>query len=92
MADEIKRLSIFFMDGTSLTVEFPVQVPGADNVAVASYFRKLFEGTVMGKFLPLEIDGDLILIPWENVKYFQLSPGPKAFPEGAVIRGVRLVQ
>ncbi|MGE0085662.1 MAG: hypothetical protein AB7S75_14730 [Desulfococcaceae bacterium] len=92
MTDEIKRLSIFFIDGTCMTVEFPYQMPGADPVAVASAFRKVIDGTVMGNSLAVEVGGDLILIPKSNIKYIRLTPGPKTLPEGAVIRGARIIQ
>jgi len=38
----------------------------------------------------VEVDGDLLIIPVKNVKYFHLTPAPAHLPTG-VIRSGRLI-
>jgi hypothetical protein len=83
-ATELARLIIHFTDGTSLDAAAPRQA--TDPMRVLQNVRRAMESDK----LMVEIDGQLFLIPLNNVKYVQLSPAPDALPEG-VIRGATLV-
>ncbi|BAN46010.1 hypothetical protein [Metapseudomonas resinovorans] len=80
----IKHLYLHFQDGQRLALRFP-QV-SADPVEVARNLRRQLESP----FLSIEVDGDLLLIPRESIKYMQISPAPPALPE-ATVMGAELI-
>ncbi|MCY1562837.1 hypothetical protein D9M68_1002920 [compost metagenome] len=41
-------------------------------------------------FLSIEVDGDLLMIPRESIKYMQISPAPPSLPESTVV-GAELI-
>ena len=78
---EQRRMIIHFTDGSKKLLEFPAQVADGD-AAAAGKLKEALES----RHLVLEAEGALVLIPFENVKYIQVSPAPKKLPQG-VIRG-----
>ena len=68
-------LTIHFCDGSKLSVEFPQQT---SNEAAAQL--KLDDVLTQRQML-LEVEGSLVIVPFENVKYLQFHPAP------AVVRG-----
>ena len=36
-------------------------------------------------FISIEVDGDLLLIPRENIKYLQVCPAPPSMPEATIL-------
>ena len=80
-----KKLTIFFNDGSKLSVSFPKQIEG-DATALAAQIRKAIEADK----LSLEIQGALFVVPMRNVKYVQITPAPEALPQG-IIRGAMLL-
>jgi len=42
-----------------------------------------------GRWLALEVEGDLFMIPVDSIKYIQGHPAPEKLPD-TVIRGARL--
>ncbi|RJG12483.1 hypothetical protein D3879_04110 [Pseudomonas cavernicola] len=67
-----------------MILRFPQQ---SDNpVTIARSLRKHLESP----FLSIQVDGDLLPIPWESIKYLQISPAPTALPEPTII-GAELV-
>ena len=82
-ATELARLIIHFTDGTSLDAAAPQET---DPAQVLQNVQRAMEADK----IMLEMDGGLLLIPLNNVKYIQLSPSPDTLPDG-VIRGVTLV-
>ena len=75
----IKHLYMHFQDGQRLALRFPQQ--SSDPVEVARGLRKQMESS----FVSIEVDGDLLLIPRESIKYMQISPAPPALPEQTII-------
>lgn len=71
----IKHLYMHFQDGQRLALRFPQQ--SSDPVEVARGLRKQMEAA----FVSIEVDGDLLLIPRESIKYMQISPAPPSLPE-----------
>ncbi|MGY4534053.1 hypothetical protein ACVW0Y_003191 [Pseudomonas sp. TE3786] len=80
----IKHLYLHFQDGQRLIMRFPQQ--SQDPVEIARGLRMQLESP----FLSIEVDGDLLLIPRESIKYLQISPAPSALPEPTLI-GAELV-
>ncbi len=79
----IKHLYLYFQDGQRLALRFPLQ--NEDPTLVARALRKQLESP----FLSIEVDGDLLLIPRESIKYVQVCPMPVSLPditiEGATV-------
>jgi len=80
----IKHLYLHFQDGQRLALRFPRQ--SDDPVQVARGIRKQLESP----FLSIEVDGDLLLIPRESIKYLQIVPAPASLPEQAIV-GAELI-
>lgn len=78
----IKHLYLHFQDGQRLALRFPQQ--SDDPVQVARGIRKQLESP----FLSIEVDGDLLLIPRESIKYLQIAPAPTSLPEQAIVGAV----
>ena len=72
---QLKHLYLYFQDGQRLALRFPKQ--SEDPAAVARALRKQLETP----FLSIEVDGDLLMIPRESIKYLQVCPMPAALPE-----------
>ena len=83
--NDVKRyLTIHFNDGTKMVIDFPKQ--HSDAQIIASRLKEIMHA----KQLMLEVDGTLIAIPLNSVKYLQAYPAPEKLPDG-VIRGAELV-
>lgn len=71
---ETRGIKIHFNDGTSLVLSFPVQ---SDN----PYARAILgEDILKHRRLLANVDGALLVIPFENVKYFAVYPAPQELP------------
>ncbi|WP_455204111.1 hypothetical protein [Kaarinaea lacus] len=79
-------LMVYFNDGSHLIFEYPKQA-GNDPATIAANVRKALEKDK----LAAEVDGDLVVIPLQNVKYVRVSPAPDALPEG-IIKNVSIVE
>ena len=80
----IKHLYLHSQDGQRLIMRFPRQ--SEDPVAIARGLRAQLEAP----FISIEVDGDLLLIPRESIKYLQISPAPATLPEPTLV-GAELV-
>ncbi|PTQ72898.1 hypothetical protein [Pseudomonas sp. GV071] len=80
----LKHLYLHFQDGQRLIMRFPQQ--SEDPVAIARGIRKQLDSP----FLSIEVNGDLLLIPRESIKYLQISPAPSpaALPEPTIVGAV----
>lgn len=78
----LKHLYLHFQDGQRLIMRFPDQ--SEDPVTIARILRKQLESP----FLSIAINGDLLLIPRESIKYLQISPAPAALPEPTIVGAV----
>lgn len=81
----IKHLYLHFADGQRLALRFPQQ--SDDPMEIARGIRKQLESP----FLSIEVDGDLLMIPRESIKYLQISPAPMRMPETTVL-GAELIE
>ena len=78
-------LTVHFMDGTKLAVRYP-RLAGLDATALAAAVKRALDA----EKIVVEVDGDLLIIPMKNVKYFHLTPAPDHIPQG-VIRNGKLI-
>lgn len=85
MTDARRGLTIYFMDGKSMKLDFPKQTLNEWGAAI-----KIKE--VLGQpHLLAEVDGMLLIFPFANIKYIAAFPAPAQLPEhvikGATIAG-----
>ena len=77
---ERRGLTIFFTDGTKMQLDYPKQAP--NEVATLLKVKDL----LASRQLLVEVDGVLLMFPFENIKYIEAHPAPKDLP-GYTIRG-----
>ncbi len=82
MADK-RFLTIHFTDGSKMSMTFPQQTQDAHQMA--SKIQKSLDANQ----LAVEVEGELFMIPKNNIKYLQVSPTPEIMPD-SVIRGAVL--
>lgn len=82
---EKRGVSIFFNDGSKITLDFPKQSP---NEAAA---QMKFEDVLKKRYVMFEADGALLLFPFENIKYIQLYPAPEKVPGHTYIKEATVV-
>jgi len=75
---EQRGMVIHFMDGSKKVLEFPKQV--ADDASAASKI----EEALKARHLVVEAEGALLVFPFDNIKYIQVSPAPKKLPGFAI--------
>ena len=73
-----RGLTVFFFDGGKVQIEFP---PQTDNDFAAVMMLK--EVLKQRQFI-IEIDGAILVIPFDNIKYFQAYPAPSELPPGTI--------
>jgi hypothetical protein len=81
---ENRYITVHFKDGTRLGFSFPSQ--SQDDFQLVAKMQKLMDG----RWLSLEVKGDMFMIPVESIKYVQGHPAPDKLPD-TVIRGARLI-
>jgi hypothetical protein len=79
-----RYLTIHFTDGSKLSVTFPKQIEDFNQMAIR--VQKALDANK----LAIEIDGELFVIPMNNVKYLQVTPAPEKMPE-TIIRDGSLI-
>ena len=72
---EVVSMTVFFLDGTKASFEYPRQ-SGTDQATIVTTVRRAIES----ERLVLEVEGDLLVIPIRSVKYVQVSPSPAYLP------------
>jgi len=80
-----RGMTIFFMDGSKMSLGFPKQVSEDEYLPVR--MERIFDKDL----LFVEADGAVLGIPFANIKYFQFYPAPSKLPDyvikDASIRG-----
>jgi hypothetical protein len=77
MANE-RGMTIHFMDGAKLQVDFPKQVKSDEAVPLR------LDKIITHQGLLVEADGALLMIPFANVRYLQVYPAPGKLPDYAI--------
>ena len=67
--------TIYFIDGSKLRLDFPKQTLNEAGTAL-----KLKE-VLTARQIVAEVDGVLLVIPFDNVKYIEAHPAPAKLPE-----------
>ena len=80
----VKHLYIFFNDGQRMSLSFPTQKE--DPLQAIRGLREQMNTP----FISFEVDGDLLMIPRESIKYLQVCPMPAALPE-LTIQGAEVI-
>lgn len=70
---------IHFMDGSSIVIDYPKQA-GNDPSTIASNVKKALDTDK----IVVEVDGSLLVIPMNNIKYVAITPLPDALPAGVL--------
>ena len=78
--DNNRYLTIYFIDGSEMSITFPKQ--RGNPLLLAKRVQEALDADQ----LAIETGDQLLVIPMNNVKYFQMSPIPEKLPE-TVIRG-----
>jgi hypothetical protein len=76
-----RGLTIFFNDGSKLSMDFPGQSPNEAAAALK------IDDVLKKRLLVLEADSTCLMIPFDNVRYIQLYPAPKTILNHTYIRG-----
>lgn len=80
--DTSKRgLAIHFTDGSKLHIDFPVQAPN-ETAAMMKLEEILKQRQII-----VEVDGALVIVPFDNIKYLQLYSADAFDPPRYAIRG-----
>jgi hypothetical protein len=79
--DDRRGITIFFNDGSKLSLDFPKQA--ANEVAAA---LKL-DDVLKNRYILMEADSTFLMIPFENVRYVQIYPAPQSIPNHTYIKG-----
>jgi hypothetical protein len=80
---ERRGITIYFIDGSKVRLDFPKQTLNEIGAAL-----KLKE-VLAARHLVAEVDGVLLVFPFENVKYIEAHPAPSKLPE-YIIKGATL--
>ncbi|HYX66526.1 MAG TPA: hypothetical protein VE935_20090 [Burkholderiales bacterium] len=72
---ERRGLTIYFMDGTKMKLDYPKQA--ASEGATVIKLKEL----LASRQLLAEVDGVLLVFPFENIKYIEAHPAPAKLPE-----------
>ena len=81
--DNNRYLTIYFIDGSEMSLTFPKQ--RGNPLLLAKRVQEALDADQ----LAIETGDQLLVIPMNNVKYFQLNPIPEKLPE-TVIRGAAI--
>ena len=75
-----RTVTFHFIDGTSISVAFPKQ-GDTDATTMLANVKKALEA----ERIPIEIGGQLLLVPMRNVKYVQIPPTPELLPKDIIL-------
>lgn len=70
-----RGMTIFFMDGSKMSLNFPRQVSDEEYIPVR------LERVLDKQLLFVEAGGTVLGIPFANIKYFQIYPAPAKLPD-----------
>ena len=74
-----RGVAIHFVDGSKIQIEFPVQAPNETAVLLR------LEELLKQRQIVAQVDGAVIVIPFENIKYIQTYPSPTRLPRYAIL-------
>ena len=74
-----RNITIFFTDGSGLALTFPKQD------GIPHLLAKRIQAALDSRQLAFEIDGELLVVPTNNIKYLQLNPSPEMLPDTVIV-------
>ena len=74
---ETRGLTVYFIDGSKMKLDFPRQA--SDEVAAIKLKEILAAGHLIA-----EVDGVMIMVPFNNIKYIESHPAPAKLPSHAI--------
>jgi hypothetical protein len=80
---ERRGITIYFIDGSKIRLDFPKQTQNEIGAVL-----KLKE-VLAARNLIAEVDGVLLVFPFENIKYIEAHPAPSKLPE-YIIKGATI--
>lgn len=80
---ERRGITIYFIDGSKIRLDFPKQT--ATEAAAAIKLKEILGA----RQLIAEVDGVLLVFPFENIKYIEAHPAPAKLPE-YIVRGATI--
>lgn len=81
---ERRGITIHFIDGSKIKLDFPKQT--LNEVGTALKLKEV----LAARHIVAEVDGVLLVIPFENVKYVEAHPAPAKLPE-YILKGASVV-
>ena len=79
-----RGVTIFFNDGTKLSLDFPKQSPNEAAAAIK------LDDVLKNRYMLFEADSTFLMIPFENVRYVQLYPAPEKVQGHTYIKGAAI--
>jgi hypothetical protein len=84
---ENAQINIRFMDGTETMFQYP-RLSGEDPSNLSLMRRFLETDRIVA-----QTSSSIVIVPLQNVKYLQVSPGPDKLPDNMlVLKDARLVE
>ena len=84
--DQMTQMEITYMDGTSQVFEWDPSFNQASPFNQVSQLQKALNED----YILLEVEGELVMIPKQNIKMLKVNVSPSALPSSA-IKGARKV-
>jgi hypothetical protein len=73
-----RGMTVYFTDGSKLRLDYPKQTQSE-----AATFVKLRE--ILGaRVIVAEVDGVMMMIPFDNIRYVEAHPAPGGLPEWTI--------
>jgi hypothetical protein len=72
---ERRGITIYFIDGSKMRFDFPKQT--LNEVGTALKLKEVLNA----RHIVAEVDGVLLVIPFDNIKYIEAHPAPAKLPE-----------
>jgi hypothetical protein len=79
-----RGITIFFNDGSKVSLDFPQQAANEQAAALK------LEDVLKNRYMLFEADSTFLMIPFENVRYVQVYPAPQDVPGHTYIKGASI--
>ena len=80
-----RGITIFFNDGSKLSMDFPKQAPNETAAALK------LDDVLKKRYMLFEAESTFLMIPFENVRYVQLYPAPQNVPGHTYVKGASII-
>ena len=80
-----RGITIFFNDGSKLSMDFPKQAPNETAAALK------LDDVLKNRYMLFEAESTFLMIPFENVRYVQVYPAPQSVAGHTYIKGASII-